>query len=217
MQRLDSATQPGPAPGEIVTLFGTGIGPAVLVGVRLTPAGFFDNSLADTRVLFDGVAAPLVYVSERQTSAIVPYAVAGKASTQIQVEYQGRQSPPVTLPVAASAPALFSLNAGRGGGAILNQDSTVNTAANPAEKGSIVVLYGTGEGQTDPAGVDGKLASGTFPKPVLPVSVTIGGQAADILYYGAAPGLVAGVMQVNARIPYDNRRSAPPPSCGPRT
>lgn len=64
-----------------------------------------------------------------------------------------------------------------------------------------MVLFGTGEGQTNPPGVDGKLAAGVFPKPTQTVSVLIGGQQAEILYAGAAPGLVAGVLQVNARIP----------------
>jgi len=194
--------QGGPvAPGEIVTVFGTGIGPPALAGVQLTRAGAFSSFVADTQVLFDGAASPLVYVSGGQTSAIVPYAVAGRGNTQMVVEYQGRRSPPVTLAVAAAAPALFSLNAsGRGGGAILNEDSSVNTEANPAAKGSVVVLFGTGEGQTDPAGLDGKLAAGVFPRPVLPPSVRIGGLASEVSYFGAAPGLVAGVFQANVRI-----------------
>jgi uncharacterized protein (TIGR03437 family) len=195
--------QGGPvAPGEIVTIFGTGIGPPVLAGVSLTRAGAFATFVADTQVLFDDAPAPLVYVSQGQTSAIVPYGVAGRANTQMVVEHQGRRSSPVALPVTATAPALFSLNAsGRGGGAILNEDNSVNTESNPAAKGSIVVLFGTGEGQTDPPGTDGRLAAGVFPKPVAPVSVRIGGQPAEILYSGAAPGLVAGVLQVNARVP----------------
>ncbi|MBI3697004.1 MAG: IPT/TIG domain-containing protein, partial [Acidobacteria bacterium] len=222
LRRLVTTTLPGPNPaitaagvvnaasflggpvaaGEIVTLFGTGMGPATLVGLSLTRAGFVDTFLSDAQVLFDGTPSPLIYVSANQTSAIVPYAVAGKSSTQLQIEYQGRRSTGVSLPVAAAAPALFSLNAsGKGGGAILNQDSSVNAAANPADKGSIVVLFGTGEGQTTPGGTDGKLAAGTFPKPLLSVSVKIGGLDADILYAGAAPGLVAGVLQVNAKVP----------------
>jgi len=194
--------QGGPvAPGEMVTIFGTGIGPPALAGLQLTRAGAFSNFLADTQVLFDGAPSPLVYVLTGQTSAIVPYAVAGRGNTQMVVEYQGRRSAPVTLAVAASAPALFSLNSsGRGGGAILNEDFSVNTEANPAAKGSIVVLFGTGEGQTDPAGVDGKLAVGVFPRPVLPPSVRIAGLASEVPYFGAAPGLVAGVFQANVRI-----------------
>jgi uncharacterized protein (TIGR03437 family) len=104
--------------------------------------------------------------------------------------------------LTAAAPALFSANSsGKGNGAILNQDTSVNSPSNPAAKGSIVVLYGTGEGQTNPRGVDGRIASSVFPKPLGSVSVTIGGIAAQVLYAGAAPGLVAGVFQINATLP----------------
>ena len=195
--------QGGPvAAGEIVTIFGSGIGPPALAGLRLTPGGLVDNSLAETRVLFDDVAAPLIYVSAAQTSAVVPYAVAGKASTQVQIEYRGIKSAAVSLPVAASAPGIFTVEStGRGQGAILNQDGSVNGAANRAAKGSVVVLFCTGEGQTDPPGVDGKLAGDVLPKPRLPVSVRIGGLPAEVLYAGAAPGLVGGVLQVNVKLP----------------
>ncbi len=191
------------APGEIVTVTGVGIGPAALKGTELNTAGRLNSTLAETRILFDGTPAPLVYVRADQSSAIVPYAVAGKAATQVVVEYQGNRSAAVTLPVVAALPALFSANAsGRGQGAILNQDSSYNTAANPAAKGSIVILFGTGEGQTNPAGADGQLASAVFPKPALPVSVTFGGlPAEEVLYAGAAPGQVAGLFQINVRIP----------------
>ena len=78
------------------------------------------------------------------------------------------------------------------------------SAGNPAEQGSILVVYATGEGQTDPAGVDGRLASEVSPRPVAEVEVTIGGLPAETLYAGAAPFLDrrvgSGVMQVNARM-----------------
>jgi len=79
--------------------------------------------------------------------------------------------------------------------------SGFNSSRNPAARGSIVILYATGEGQTDPAGVDGLLATEGLPQPRLPVSVMIGGIAAEVLYAGAAPGFVAGSMQISARIP----------------
>ena len=109
----------------------------------------------------------------------------------------------VTLPVVASKPALFSANStGRGQGAILNQDGSPNTLANRAAKGSVIVLFGTGEGATTPAGVDGQLALAVYPKPVLPVTITLGGQRIEtIAYVGAAPGLVAGLFQLNVTIP----------------
>lgn len=190
------------APGEIVTIFGSAIGPPTLATMRLTPNGLTDNFLADTRVLFDDIPAPLVYVLQNQVSVIVPYAVINKYLAQIRVEYKGVKSEPVTLQVASAAPGIFTLNSsGSGQGAILNENVTINSANNPATRSSIVVLYATGAGQTTPPGVDGKIANTELPKPLLPVSVRIGGELAEVIYAGAAPGLVAGVMQVNVRIP----------------
>jgi len=130
----------------------------------------------------------------------------------LQVAYQGASSNIVTLNVAAANPALFSLDAsGSGPGAILNQDSTLNSASKPAAKGSVIVLFATGEGQTNPAGADGRLANGpVLPKPVAPVSVQIGGVNAVVEYAGAAPGLTAGVMQVNVLVPGNAASGAQP-------
>jgi len=115
------------------------------------------------------------------------------------------KSTPLAVTVLPVHPALFSANAtGRGQVAALNEDNTYNTAGAggfPAQKGHLIQLYGTGEGQTSPGGVDGLLALVQYPKPVTPVTVTIGGQQADVIYYGAAPQAVAGLLQVNARIP----------------
>jgi len=190
------------SPGEIVTLFGSGMGPTTLAGLQLDASGKVATQVAGTRVLFDGIAAPIVYTSAGQISAIVPYSVAGKAHTVIQVEYQGRGSNRVARPVALFKPAMFTSNSsGKGQAAILNQNGSVNGASNPADKGSIVVLYATGEGQTNPPGVDGLVAGAVAPKPQFPVRVKIGGVDADVVYYGAAPGLVSGVLQVNAVVP----------------
>jgi uncharacterized protein (TIGR03437 family) len=191
------------APGEIVVLGGNGIGPATLAGLALTAAGDVATTVAETRILFDNIPAPLIYVSATQSSAIVPYEVAGRQSSQVVVEYRGNRSAPSTVTVVASKPALFSANAsGRGQGAILNQDATYNSTSNPAEKGSIIAIFGTGEGQTNPPGVNGRIAQTVFPKPVLPVSVTIGDIRIDQLEYaGAAPSGVAGFFQINVKIP----------------
>jgi uncharacterized protein (TIGR03437 family) len=104
--------------------------------------------------------------------------------------------------VANTAPAIFTLNSsGTGPGAILNQDGSVNSAANPESVNRSIVVFATGEGQTIPAGVNGKLASPVLPKPVLPVTATISNVPAEVQYAGAAPGLVAGVLQVNLLVP----------------
>jgi uncharacterized protein (TIGR03437 family) len=191
------------APGEIVTIFGKNLGPPNLLTARLTEDGLLSTNLGEIRVLFNGVEAPLVYVSDGQISAVVPYAVAGRSSVEIQVEFFGTLSDPVTVEVTPASPALFTLNSqGWGPAAALNQDYRLNTPANPADRGSIVLLYATGEGLTDQA-ADGVLAAAPLPQPVLPITVTVGGRPAEVLYAGGAPGLVAGVIQINIRIPGD--------------
>ncbi len=134
--------------------------------------------------------------------AIVPYEVAGKASTQLQVEYLGALSDPVTVPVAVAVPGLFTKDfSGTGQGSILNQDESPNTAANPAARGSFVSLYATGEGETNPGGIAGMVGGEKLPKPRLPVTATIGGVSAEVTYAGGASGLVAGAMQIYVRVP----------------
>ncbi len=191
------------APGEIVTVFGASLGPAATASYQLTSdRQHLSTAVQNVRVTFDGVPAPLLYVSAGQLSAIVPYTVTGK-TTQMVVTNQGVASTALPLDVASSSPAFFTANvSGKGQAAVLNQDNSVNSASNAAARNSIVQMFATGEGLTTPAGEDGRLASGaTLPKPQLPVTVTIGGQAATIAYAGAAPGMVAGLLQVNARIP----------------
>jgi uncharacterized protein (TIGR03437 family) len=188
--------------GEIVTVFGKNFGPAQLTTHRLTAAGLLDTTLGETRVLVDGVAAPMIYAAREQVSAVVPYAAAGKKSVNMEIEYKGVRSVPLQVFATATAPAIFSLDSsGKGQGAILNQDYTVNGAGNAAARNSIVMLFATGEGETTPAGIDGKPAAAPWPQPKLPVTVRIGGIEAEVLYAGGAPGMVAGLMQVNARVP----------------
>jgi uncharacterized protein (TIGR03437 family) len=198
-----SFTGGGVAPGQLVTIFGAGIGPAQLTGAQLTASGAVATTIAETRVLFGGIAAPLIYVSATQVSAIVPYGVTG-TTTPMQVEFRGVRSNAVSLPLVATAPGLFTANSsGRGPGAFLNQDGSANNATNPARPGDIIVLFGTGEGAVDPPVADGTINATTFPRPREPITVRIGGKDAEVLYGGAAPGLVAGVFQVNVRIPAD--------------
>ena len=199
-----ASLSPGPvAPGQIVTLFGANLGPPTLVPSRLDESGQVATRLEEAQVLFDNLPAPLLYVQERQASAIVPYAVAGTREASVQVQYRGARSDTVKVPVTASNPAIFTANfSGKGQGAILNQDYSVNSMANPAEKGSVVLIYATGEGETDPQVADGRLATPqVLPRPKLPVRVNIGGLDAEVLYAGAAPGMVVGLLQVNVRVP----------------
>ena len=191
------------APGEIITIFGSGLGPSALATLQLTPdKQFITTSLANTRVLFDGVASPIIYSLAQQISAIVPYAVAGQSTTAVEVEYNGILSNQIEMPVSTSAPGVFSsLSTGQGQGAVLNQDYTVNGPSHPAPVGSVLIIYATGAGQTSPPGQDGKVIGTDLPKLIQSVTVQIGGMEAEVQYAGPAPGLVSGVLQVNAKIP----------------
>jgi uncharacterized protein (TIGR03437 family) len=190
------------APGEVVTLFGSGMGPDTGVGATLNSAGLVTTFLAGTRVLVDGIPSPLIYAQAGQANVVVPHAVSGRSSVQVRIEAQGQTSNALTVPVAQAAPGVFTLDSsGTGQAAVLNQDNSLNSAANPAPRGSIISLFATGTGQTDPPGIDGKPAAPPLPAPVLSVTVEIAGAIAEILYAGGAPGLVAGVLQANVRIP----------------
>lgn len=193
------------SPGEFITIYGSAMAQSTPSQLSLTKTNTISTSLSGTQVLFDGVAAPLTYVSATQINAIVPYELHGKTATQLQVSYNGVPSTPVSLGVATSAPGIFlgpPPNASAQAAA-LNQDFSVNSFTHGAAAGLTIILYGTGEGQTSPAGVTGSITGTTLPLPLplLPVTVRIGGLPAVVEYAGEAPGLAAGLIQVNAQIP----------------
>lgn len=201
---VDAASQSaGPiSPGKIVVLYGLGLGPAALLQNQ-PDNGLYSSQLAGTIVYFNGIAAPVLYTSATQVATTVPYEITG-SEAQVAVSYQGETSPPFTVSLAAAAPGLFTLNqTGAGQAAALNAvDGSINTAVNPVKIGDSISLYATGEGQTTPAGVDGKIGSGSLlPQPNLQVNATVGGLSAVVQYAGAAPNEVAGLMQVNVQIP----------------
>jgi len=133
----------------------------------------------------------------------VPFEVAGQSTVAVAITNTNGGSLSLTLPVSAANPSIFSANSsGSGQGAIVNADLTKNSAANPAARGSVVEIYATGLGATTPASTDGVLTPAMNPPLIAqPVTVTIGGQNAQVMYQGAAPGLVAGVSQINVRVP----------------
>jgi uncharacterized protein (TIGR03437 family) len=188
------------SPGELVTIFGANLGPVEQSGPDLEGESISDTS-GSTRVLFDGLPAPLLFTSANQINTVVPFGVAGPTS-QVQVLYRGNPVAIATKTVQPASPAVFALDGSGGGpGAILNQNGSINSGSNPASRGSVVVLFATGGGVTTPASQDGLLTASPYPAPNLKVSVTIEGVPADVIYAGAAPGLVAGVMQINAVVP----------------
>jgi uncharacterized protein (TIGR03437 family) len=190
------------SPGEIVTIFGTNIGPATPAGLTLTPAGNVSTTLAGVTVTFNGIAAPLTYVSATQINCVVPYEIASATTAQVQVSYSGVVSSSTAVGITAATPGVFTQNAsGSGLGAILQANYSVVTASNPATRGSAIIIYATGGGLTSPASVTGGVAGSTLLHTTANVNVTIGGVAATVLYAGSAPGLVNGVLQVNVTVP----------------
>jgi uncharacterized protein (TIGR03437 family) len=190
------------SPGEIITIFGSNLGTPPLQFAAISDSGVFDNIAGGTRVLFDGKPVPMIYASPGQVSAVAPFAIQGRPATQVQVEYQGLASDPVSIPVVAAKPAIFTAHAnGIGPGAIQNQDFGMNTAFSPAQHGSFVIIYATGGGAlpASPDAQEGALATGAVP--ITGVSVRIGGVDAQVLYAGAAPGEIVGVVQINAVVP----------------
>ena len=191
------------SPGDIVAIFSkTKIGPSTGTAGQVVN-GRVATQVAGVQVLFDGIPAPILYAGEKQVNCVVPYAINGYASS-IQILNDGNavSTSPVRMPTATSRPAVFTADgSGRKGAAALNEDLTPNSPDNPAARGSVVVLYATGGGALDQKVDDGQVNTSSFPKTALPIGVRIGGFPAEILYAGSAPYLVAGALQINARVP----------------
>jgi uncharacterized protein (TIGR03437 family) len=197
----------GISPGEVVSLFGAAIGPATPLQLELDYTGKASTSLGNVLVLFSGHLAPLTYVSSTQINCVVPYEIAGISAPSVQVKYAGQLSNALALTSVPTSPGIFATN-GTDQAAVLNQDGSVNGPANPEAAGNIVSVFVTGEGQTSPLGITGSVTCQDgcntlqqIPVPILPVTALIDSKPATVTFYGEAPGLVSGVVQVNVMIP----------------
>lgn len=189
------------SPGEVLTIYGSGLGPTQLTSYTVGSNGVIPSSLGGTQVFFNGVPAPILYTWTNQIGVVVPFGVTS-GTAQIAAEYNGQTSNTVSSAVAAASPALFTTNfSGQGQAVANNANGTRNSAATPAAAGSIITLIATGGGPTSPALADGSLAPNSAIGLAATASVTIGGQSAAVSYAGAAPGIVAGVIQINVTIP----------------
>ncbi|HWC97384.1 MAG TPA: hypothetical protein VG456_11555 [Candidatus Sulfopaludibacter sp.] len=197
------------SPGELVSIFGNNVGPAIPAGIQFDFSGSVVTLIGGTQVLFDGVAAPMIYASNGQVNAVVPFGLTG-STTQVQVVYNGLASPAFPMTVLPATPAAFTQDgSGAGQAAALNQDYSPNSSDNPAVQGSVVTIYAEGAGQMNPPGQDGSVVSASnLPQTVLPVTVTVGGLPATVIYAGGAPGFVEGLLQVNFQLP-DGAPSGP--------
>ncbi len=197
VQNAASGTAATVAPGEIVTLRGYGIGPATTaIAAGQAPS----NQLGGTQVTFGGVAAPVFSAQSQQVTVQVPWEIAGQTSTEVVVTYNG--GPPAGT--SASAPVVVA-TAAPGIFAVANSDWTLNSPSNPAKAGGFITIYGTGGGLTNPLGTTGGLwpITSALTTLTLPVTVSIGGTNAVVLYAGSAPTLESGYFQINVALPSD--------------
>lgn len=170
------------APGEIITLL--------------------DLFPALPTVLFNGAQAPVIYSGTGQVNVIMPFGLDLSGPVDVQIRSQNVTVAEQSIPVAQAAPAIFTVTGtGAGPAAALNQDSSANSSSDPAPAGSILMVYGTGFGITQPALLDGQIAGGPAAL-VLPVTAMIGGVTATVLYAGAAPTQISGITQINIQVPY---------------
>jgi trimeric autotransporter adhesin len=189
------------APGEILVLYGSGLGPSQLTTYQPGPNGTVPASLAGTSVSFNGIAAPVLYASATQVGVVAPFEITG-SNVQVSVQYQGQSSAALALSVAPAAPGIFTLNAsGQGQAIAFNANGQLNSSANTAASGSQLTLYATGGGQTSPPSTDGSFGSAPLPQTALPVSVTIGGQPATVTTAGGALNQVAGMVAITVEVP----------------
>jgi uncharacterized protein (TIGR03437 family) len=186
------------AAGEIVSIFGTGLGPVDPASPPAAVNGSIPRELAGVQVLFNGHAAALFFVQQNQINLQVPYSIGATQTVEIQVMVNGVLRARSSAGVAGSSPGIFANLLGAA--AAVNEDGTINSVDHPAARGSIVTLYATGEGQVLPQPYDGQISGYPSPVPILPVSLRIGGYDAELLFAQSAPGF-AGLMQINARVP----------------
>jgi uncharacterized protein (TIGR03437 family) len=207
-----SYAQGSVAAGEVITLIGAGLGPTTPVTAQLDANGNLATVLGGVQVLVSGVPAPMIYASATQVSAVVPYEVARFSVAAVGIKYLGQTSNIATLPVVATAPGIFTQSQSGIGAVGYNGDFSVNGPNNPAPKGSTMVFFLTGEGQTNPPGKTGTINStpNMNPMPVAPVTVTIDGQPTTYSYAGGIEGVVEGIMQLNVVVPASARSGTVP-------
>ncbi len=190
------------SPGEIVLIFGQTVGPSPSVTSAVPSTGNLPTSAGGTTIAFNGTVAPIIYAGSAATSVQVPYEIAGSTTASVTMTVGNQVAAPVTVQVAPTAPALFTTDfTGTNGAVALNADGTVNSANNPAARGSVITLFATGEGITSPADVDGVVETSSARVPVAPLSVTFSGTAGTVGTEGSTPKDVSGVLLLTATVP----------------
>jgi uncharacterized protein (TIGR03437 family) len=198
------------AVGELVSIFGEGIGPATPASYTIS-SNYVTQTLSNTSVTIDGKNAAMVYVSSDMVTVQVPYDATVGTQRNVVVDNNGAHASG-KVDIIAAAPAIFTFDgSGVGQAAALTFSMhtsllTLNGAASPLHAGDIAVLYITGEGDYyhGVSPTNGYVIPASLnPLPQLsplPV-VTIGGAAATVQYAGPLPGGMLGVLQINAVVP----------------
>jgi uncharacterized protein (TIGR03437 family) len=191
------------APGEFVTLFGSGLSPVTQVASLPFP-----TMLGGVQVTINSMPAPIYAVSPGQISIVMPFATPTYSFATAQVINNGSKSEPITLYTATSAPGVFTtLQNGAGPAAVTHANGAVVTAANPAKAGETLVVYVTGLGAVSPPVKDGTAA------PVSPLSTVVDSNvfveitdqngkfhSTTTVFKGLAPNF-AGLYQINFTLP----------------
>jgi uncharacterized protein (TIGR03437 family) len=181
------------APGELVEIYGTNL-TQVTTDLSGWPGDSLPSALNGVSVVLGGQAGRILYVSPGQVDALLPFAAPTGSQTLTLTTANGT-SAPVSLNVAAVAPALYNFAFENVGFSLVGQ-------SNPASGGDTVVFYMTGLGQTTPALTTGQIVPPGPPYyDTVPVTVTIGGVNASVIYSIAAPPYVAGLYQMAVTVP----------------
>ncbi len=154
------------APGMIAAMFSLGNynqfgGAGASASVLPLP-----KTLNGLQVLFNGAPVPLFYAGPNQINFQVPMAAPQSGTVEVQVlePATGRLLGDGTVEMQISVPGLFTQTGdGIGTASALNQDNTVNSQNNPAKQGTVIQLYGTGQGFVPGAPPDGTAPSGPVP------------------------------------------------------
>lgn len=201
------------APGQLVIIFGINMGPAELIRAETAQGeGRLPKRLADTRVLVDGVEAPVFFTTATAVAAFAPRILSGADQTELRVEYQGRVSNGLTVSLAPSSPGLFAADSsGRGLALALHDDGTLVDLEQPAREGSVITLLATGAGATEATAEDGEVTLEPGLTVLLPVSVKVGGLEAPVITAEEAPGAIKGIIQIKIRVPAGLNHGGPLP------
>lgn len=187
------------APGSLITIFGSKLAESKAYATGLP----LPTDLGGSSIVLAGRQAPLLFASDGQVNAMLPYGTAVNTQQQLIVLRGNSVSVPQAVTVAPVAPGIFTVDgSGKGQGTIfIGNGRTMADSGHPAHAGDVVVIYCTGLGEVTPAVPSGTPAPSAPPaKTVNAVNVNIGGLAAPVQFAGLTPGLV-GVYQVNAVVP----------------